>query len=327
MNFIFYSPKILSEPKISVDGIVPRSFHLSHWQGNQTPQDLRADTSTEIALKFITSPRQKEYGQGLQIITNNHYDTDGLLSLWSLLSPSLALTHKDLLIAAAEAGDFYHFTTEQAVQLNLLIKAFRHSPDSPLASSMKGLGEEEQDALCYTKMLELLPTLLSNPQNHRPLWQEEHKKILTSFEAFEKGDIILKEFPQERLSVVVCKNRPSEYAIDRYCQGDLYLIAQVQPEGFCYDLEYRYYSWAETVTRPKLHHIPMERLASRLNVYDGRALGRWMSQGYQGQSLTSVLKYTNLQGESLPSRFPFENVAEYIRDYIREEQTLHSTAR
>jgi hypothetical protein len=310
-----------------VDGIVPNSFHLSHWQGNRTPPELRADTSTEIALKFITSPQQKEYGQGLQIITNNHYDTDGLLSLWSLLSPPLALSHKDLLIAAAEAGDFYRFTTDPAVQLDLLIKAFRHSPDSPLASSMKGLGAEEQDGLCYTKMLELLPTLLSNPRTHQQLWQEEYKRILTSFEAFEKGDIILKEFPQERLSVIVSKERPSEYAIDRHCQGDLYLIVQVQSEGFCYDLEYRYYSWAETVTRPKLHHIPMERLASRLNVYDGRALGRWMSQDYPGQSLTSVLKYTNPQGESLPSRFPFENVAGYIRDYIREEQMPHSMAK
>ena len=37
---------------------------------------------------------------------NNHFDTDGVLSVWTLLDPERTLANRELLIAAAEAGDF-----------------------------------------------------------------------------------------------------------------------------------------------------------------------------------------------------------------------------
>ncbi|HEX9757673.1 MAG TPA: DUF6687 family protein [Nitrospiria bacterium] len=318
MKFIYYSPEILSETKISVDGIVPNSFHLSHWKGNQTPEVFTADTSTEIAIKFITHPHSEKYIQKCDILSNNHFDTDGLLALWVLLSPSQALPHKEFLIAAAEVGDFSQFTQPKAVQFNLLVTAFRESPESPFAETMREWRDEKKDQFCYEKLLEQLPLLLSNLSAYEKFWLSEYIKIENSFEQFEKGEVLRKEFPKESLTVLVCGKRPSKYAIDHHCQGNLFLIVQIHSEGFCYDLEYRYYSWAETITRPKIPQVPMEQLASRLNVYDGRGLGRWMSQGFQGGSLTTALKYTNPEGDSLPSRFPYENVAQMVRDYIRQ---------
>ena len=318
MKFIYYSPEIFNKPKISVDGIVPNSFHLSHWKGNQTPDPFKADTSTEIALKFITHPHAKEFFPNCHILSNNHFDTDGLLALWVLLLPSQALPYREFLIEAAEAGDFSQFTHPKAVQFTLLVTTFRESPESPLAETMKGWTEEKKDSFCYMEMLEQLPSLLSNPSAYKKLWLAEYKEIENSFEQFEKGEVLRKEFPNEDLTVLVCQKRPSKYAINHHCQGSLFLIVQIHSEGFCYDLEYRYYSWADTITRPKIFKVPMEPLASRLNVYDGRGLGRWMSQGFQGNALTTVLKYTNPQGDSLPSRFPYENVAQFVRDHIRQ---------
>ena len=40
------------------------------------------------------------------VAVNNHFDTDGVLSVWTLLDPERALAQRDLLVAAAEAGDF-----------------------------------------------------------------------------------------------------------------------------------------------------------------------------------------------------------------------------
>jgi len=320
MKFIFYSQKILDDAKISIDGLVPNSFHLSHWRGNQTPPEFQADTSTEIAIKFVTHPSHHQYLQDYPILSNNHFDTDGLLAVWTVLSPHSALPQRDLLIQAAEAGDFSEFTTEKALKINLLLTAFRNSVQSPFAPSLKNLTEEAQDALCYAKLIEHLPTLLANPEAHEGLWKSEFQKILDSFEKFEKGEIIRKEFKDEAFSVLVCSETPSRYAINHYCEGDLFLIVQIQPEGFCYDLDYRYYSWAETISRPTIHQISMEPLANRLNVYNGRAEGQWMCQGFKGKSLTTVLKYTNPMGDSLSNRFPYERVAGLVRDYIQENK-------
>src|SRR5215470_13460030 len=58
MRFEYYSEAIADAPKLSVDGTVSNSIHFSHWQGNETPAELKADTSTEIALNLVTSPNR-----------------------------------------------------------------------------------------------------------------------------------------------------------------------------------------------------------------------------------------------------------------------------
>src|SRR3984893_4997174 len=122
MRFEFYHPGLDSVPKLSVDGTVPNSIHFSHWQGNETPAEVKADTSTEIALNLVASPRRSELTKGIKLVTNNHFDTDGILSVWTVLHGPAALDLHDQLIAAAEAGDFSEFTTEAAVRVSLTIQ-------------------------------------------------------------------------------------------------------------------------------------------------------------------------------------------------------------
>src|SRR5690348_9894513 len=85
----------------SCDGLVAgAALHLSHWAGNETPAELKADTSVEIALRFVKS------GGAVDLAVNNHFDADGALAVFTLLRSDAALAHAPLLIAAAEAGDF-----------------------------------------------------------------------------------------------------------------------------------------------------------------------------------------------------------------------------
>ena len=95
-----------SAPAISCDGLVAgAALDLTHWQGNRTPLRFKADTSTEIALNFVGSAEAcEEYADA--VVVNNHFDTDGLLSIWVMFDPEQAMANRDLLIAAAEAGDF-----------------------------------------------------------------------------------------------------------------------------------------------------------------------------------------------------------------------------
>mmetsp|Transcript_38622 Transcript_38622/g.74027 ORF Transcript_38622/g.74027 Transcript_38622/m.74027 type:complete len:349 (+) Transcript_38622:54-1100(+) len=92
---------------ICVDGLVKGvDLQLSHWTNNETPDHLYADLSTEIALKFAAGEGASDPRWADAVVVNNHYDTDGVLSVFALLHPQEALEHADLLIAGAEVGDF-----------------------------------------------------------------------------------------------------------------------------------------------------------------------------------------------------------------------------
>src|SRR5437867_109245 len=143
MRFEFYHAGLDSLPKLSVDGTVSNSIHFSHWEGNHTPLEVKADTSTEIALNLVAAPNKAELTQGIELVTNNHFDTDGVLSVWTVLTGERALELRDKLIPAAEAGDFSEFTNENAIRASIVIQGSdQASPTdetgSPLARYLSG---------------------------------------------------------------------------------------------------------------------------------------------------------------------------------------------
>src|ERR1044071_5821749 len=121
MRFEFYHSGLENIPKLSVDGTVSNSVHLSHWNGNETPAAVKADTSTEIALNVVALPNIDAITQGIQLVTNNHFDTDGVLSVWTMLNGERALTLRDKLIAAAEAGDFSELSSTDGVRVSIVM--------------------------------------------------------------------------------------------------------------------------------------------------------------------------------------------------------------
>src|ERR1700694_1184665 len=143
MRFEFYNSGLDDIPKLSVDGTVSNSIHFSHWKGNETPSEVKDDTSTEIVLNLVASPNRNELHQGIELVTNNHFDTDGVLSVWTALAGERALELRDKLIPAAEAGDFCEFTNEAAVRASIVIQGSDQvSPGdeggSPLARQLSG---------------------------------------------------------------------------------------------------------------------------------------------------------------------------------------------
>src|SRR5260370_20700921 len=122
MRFEYYHDGLANVPKLSVDGSVDNAIHFSHWKGNQTPASVKADTSTEIALNLVAAPDRNELTQGIDLVTNNHFDTDGVLSVWTILTGEPALELRDKLIAAAEAGDFSELSTEDGVRASIVIQ-------------------------------------------------------------------------------------------------------------------------------------------------------------------------------------------------------------
>src|SRR5882762_8573305 len=137
MRFEYYHAGLDKLPKLSVDGTVGNAVHFSHWQGNKTPASIKADTSTEIALNLVSAPNQDELTQGIDLVTNNHFDTDGVLSVWTVLTGKRSLELRERLIAAAEAGDFSELSTKEGVRASIVIQGSDSPTDeqagSPLA--------------------------------------------------------------------------------------------------------------------------------------------------------------------------------------------------
>lgn len=228
-----------SAEALSVDGIVDGAgTHASHWAGNRTPPEMKADTSTEIALNFA----RRGLAPGTWL-TNNHFDADGTLAVFALLEPEIAARHVDLIIAAAEAGDFDEWPRdERGLRLALAIRA--------LADRAAG----EQDA--YALALSALPDLLGDLDAHSDLWERAWAALIDADARASQGALHADQHGGVTLLVhgpgvaelpgPVLSRRTSPGATRR-------LLAFDQGDGaFHYLYERPRWAWADTVVRPRI---------------------------------------------------------------------------
>src|SRR2546428_9829018 len=155
MRFEYYGEYLANVPKLSIDGTVDNAIHFSHWKGNKTPASVKADTSTEIALNLAAASSRNELTQGIDLVTNNHFDTDGVLSVWTMLNGERALPLRDKLIAAAEAGDFCELSSVDGVRASIVIQGSDSPTDksgSPLARQL-AVAAVTDEARCYQLVL------------------------------------------------------------------------------------------------------------------------------------------------------------------------------
>ena len=324
MRFEYYNQGIDNVPKLSVDGTVDRSLHFSHWQGNQTPAEVKADTSTEIALKLVTSPNRAQLTEGIELVTNNHFDTDGVLSVWTVLTGERAAELHHQLISAAEAGDFSEFTNEDGVRTSIAIQGSdQASPEnetgSPLAASLAHESVDD-DARAYELVLPEVEKLLRRPGDYESLWCGPWEQIARAIESFERGASSVTASSDGRVALVnlapegfsASGFHPTRHAapftaISRYARGELFVIATPVDDGWIYRIDYPYYSWAETVVRPRVPRRDFSAVLADLNQLEQNRAARWQKDSGE---MTSAVKFLNAGGQQAPSRLGPEAVAE-----------------
>jgi len=305
MRFEFYTEALDNVPKLSVDGTVDNSIHFSHWQGNTTPAEVKADTSTEIALNLVASPNRAELTQGIKLVTNNHFDTDGVLSVWTVLTGERALAHRELLIAAAEAGDFSEHSSDDGVRVSIAIQgsdqaSSNNDDGSPLARLLAG-EEVDDDARAYELLLPEVERLLTNVNDYESLWREGWNSVAAAIESFERGKSNVTEYSDSAISLVTLapelfdgavfsptKQAAPYTAISKFAKGELFLIAIPTSGGWFYRLDYPYYSWAETVVRPRIARRDLTNALELLNGREGNRDGRWQMDN---REMTSAVKF------------------------------------
>mmetsp|Transcript_78468 Transcript_78468/g.227780 ORF Transcript_78468/g.227780 Transcript_78468/m.227780 type:complete len:346 (+) Transcript_78468:87-1124(+) len=185
-------------PTITCDGRVPgATLEVTHWTDNETPDALYEDTSTGMAIQL--AKQQEDFSvYDKALVLNNHYDTDGVCSVWACLQPEMALKYETLLISGAEAGDFGEWTSDDGVKLDLAI--------SELWS------DDEERA--YEKALSMMPDLLkeikeNNGEKFKDLWQSSYAQALDDWDDICRGSITLRKGTDQ--IAIVEEKTPSSY--------------------------------------------------------------------------------------------------------------------
>ena len=328
MRFEFYTEALANVPKLSVDGTVENSIHFSHWEGNGTPAELKADTSTEIALNLVASPNRAVLTNGIELVTNNHFDTDGVLSVWTVLTGERALRYRDLLVSAAEAGDFSEYSSDDGVRVSIAIQgADQASPNnddgSPLARMIAG-EEVNDDARAYELVLPNVERLLTNINDYESLWREGWERVAAAIDSFERGESKVTEYPDSKISLITLAPNlfsgagfsPTRHAapyttISKYAHGELFLIAIPAGSGWFYRLDYPYYSWAETVVRPHIKHRDLSSALQLLNDKESNRDGRWQMDD---REMTSAVKFLDSNRTLAASRLEPQDVVEALQN-------------
>ncbi len=262
MRFRFHDPSAPPAPIVSVDGVTPRGPNFSHWPGNRTPPDLRHDLSTGIALRLatLTEAERRERFEGLETVTNTHFDTDGVLAVHAVLHPDHAAEHVDALLAAAATGDFQVFTTEEALALDLALTA---AADAVPRGDGGEVGRRQRQ---YERALELVPTLLEDPfAALDDAARETFVRVLEDVRRVDEGGVEVRIDEDAELAIVRSP-RPLERIALHRAAGDRYRVLAVVPCGSGHLFRYhdRVEGWFDLVTISAPPRVPLAPLAELL---------------------------------------------------------------
>lgn len=278
---------IEGRPNIIVDGApVPGTvLTLSHWPKSPTPEPLWADLSAQVALAWLRRPGP---WRGADIVSNDHLDQDGLVSLYALTRPQAALEREGLLVDVARAGDFAAFEHRDGGRLSFAIATLADPERSPLAPATFAGTYAERTGALHRELLGRLPELMAHPERAKDLWAEEDASLASSETAFEQGLIDIDEVPALDLAVVrIPEARPQALATrftrraDTACHpcaihnrttASRVLLVQ----GRRYQLVFRYESWVRYVSRPVPARVDLGPLAAVLQAEEGRG-AQWVA--------------------------------------------------
>jgi hypothetical protein len=288
-------------------------LELSHWIPNRTPPAFKADTSTGIVLNALAAGATAD----VDLVVNNHVDTDGALSLFVLRHPALALAHRGTLEQAAAMGDFHAWGDEPAQRLFQALALRR--------TRLHAEGADPQD-LCLALHALARSTLgeAADPDAALDDPAPGLAALRAAADALDQGRIARSLLSPRLVHYVLptpLADRDGLPALDqpvrpgallpphlrsRHDAQRLQLLSAPGAGGWHHDLCWPGHAWAETVSlwRPPglqpgdgsnhhvLHHPPLDAAAAELNARES-APGRW-------QVATTLGPFGALKGRPFP---------------------------
>lgn len=288
MNGLRFVPEhaIAGIPNVVVDGAPNPDtvLTLSHWPGAPTPPSLREDLSAQIAFRALEQP---ELFDGVEAVTNNHFDQDGLVSAFTLLYPDLALPRREQLVDIARAGDFGTFESRDSARVAMVIAALDDDLRSPLNDDVLSAPYPQRCGAMYEWALPRLLDIIDHLDEWSRLWADEDAHLEASLAAIARGEAWIEEFPEVDLAVVtmppIWSPKPtSRFTVARDDRLHPMAVANstgcmrvaMIDAGGC-SLELRYETWVMHVSRRLAPRPDLRVLAQLLNDREGE--GKWVA--------------------------------------------------
>ncbi|HEY9733167.1 MAG TPA: DUF6687 family protein [Drouetiella sp.] len=301
---------------IIVDGVANcgTELTLSHWPGNLTPQALKADLSAEIVFNYLAQP---DFHTTAQVVSNNHFDADGLIGIYALLNPEEAFSLKDLLLDVAGAGDFEIYKDRDAARLSFVLDAWNNPRTSPLKASIFKESHATLTNVLYEEILPRFEKMIEKINSLEKFWKQQDDLLDASEEAFGRGLFRLEECPHLDLAIVMMPdaNQPPAKAIHRMAIHNLTKCMRVllmQETNF--ELYYRYETWVDYQSHKTVPRLDLQELAESLSKQESMD-GKWSFSGIN--ELTPALRLT---GDST-SKIPFDIFRSQVLAYLTRSQS------
>lgn len=276
-------------PNVVVDGSATDGtvLTLSHWPQSIIPPGLEADLSAQMALAYLD--RWDLHGPAT-VVSNNHFDQDGLVAVFALVEPEAALARRPFLVDLAAAGDFATYRIRDAARVSMTVAAFADPSRSPLDEPSDDY--ETWCAVLYDELIGRLPELCGHPERYHELWAEEDATLEASEVMVRSGDVQIDEVPSLDLAVIkvpVKAPRAGGHRFGgRWAQGLHPMAVNNSTSRFAllsmrssnYEFTYRYESWVQYQTRRPRPRVDLQPLADELTS-DETSGGRWVFEGVE----------------------------------------------
>jgi len=276
MRYVPYH-KLGKTPNLIVDGKANEStvLTLSHWPDSDTPQVYKDDLSAQIVFRYLQDKGAPH--QNCDVVSNNHFDEDGLVSMYSLINPEVSLAEQEALTDIASAGDFGVFKERDAARISFVLTAWTNPELSPLNSNVFARPYPEVTAILYEELLVRLPKIIQKIDNLRRYWKEEDDFLTCTEDAIAAGLISLHEYPEIDLLVVRVEEGLGHERERERCTS--WISSVLHPmaihnrsqrmrilimRGQHYEFYYRYETWIDFVSRPLMKRLDLTHLARKL---------------------------------------------------------------
>lgn len=265
--------RTLDVANVVVDGAPNRStvLTLSHWPGMTQPPGIAADLSTEMVFRTLDRPVGH---RPASIVTNDHFDQDGLAGMCALIDPGAALRHRALLVDVAAAGDFATYRHRSAARASMALWSYAQPERSPIGARL-GVPYDQQCALLYEATIPLLVPMLTNPHRFEDLWLEEDERLTASESAIADGRVAVVERRDVDLAVVTVQDDrlggghrfghdTSEFVHPMAVHNVTNCCRLLFVRGHDYLYVDRYETWVQYRSRALPRRVDLEPLARRL---------------------------------------------------------------
>src|SRR5204862_1604802 len=185
----------------------------------------------------------------------------------------------------------------------------------------------DDDRRAYELVLPHVERVLTHTGEYESLWADAWNRIAVALKSFANGSSRVDEDSQAKLSIVMLApevfgpsgfkpaiHNPPFTAISNQAHGELFLIATPLDEGWAYRIDYPYYSWAETIVRPRIERRDFSSLIARLNEAEQNPAGQWK---IDTSELASAAKFSDSNGKLAASSLSLDVVASQLRGILR----------